>query len=108
VNFAEGLRAELAADGVDVLSAVIGSTNTPGRARELGVRFDPARDMTPKDVAREIVENIGAGPTRVIAKTDSGLGAAAKPWNEFRQAALSVVAEAMKGFTARTTTGGGR
>jgi short-subunit dehydrogenase len=105
VNFIEGLHAELSADGVDVLSAVIGSTSTPGRAREMGVRFDPARDMTPEDVAREIVGNIGQGPTRVIAKQDSGLGALAGPWGAFRQSALAVVGAAMKGFAARTSKG---
>jgi len=105
VNFVEGLHAELSPAGVDVLSAVIGSTSTPGRAREMGVRFDPARDMTPEDVARQIVGAIGEGPTRVIAKQDSGLGALAGPWGAFRQSALAVVGAAMKGFAARTSKG---
>jgi short-subunit dehydrogenase len=98
----EGLWAELSGDGVDVLSAVIGSTTTPARARTLGVKVDDHLDMTSEAVAREIVENIGNGPTQVIAKLTSGIGPLAAPWAEFREHALATMIEAMQSFTQRT------
>jgi short-subunit dehydrogenase len=103
VNLVEGLWAELHDDGVDLFSAVIGSTTTPGRARTLHVKIDESLDMSAADVAREIVENIGNGPTRVIAKLTSGIGPLAAPWSAFRADALATMIEATKGFTARTS-----
>lgn len=106
VTLTEGLWAELHEDGVDVLSAVIGSTTTPGRARTLGVGIDETLDMSSEDVAREIVENIAHGPSRVIAKLTSGIGPLAEPWSEFRATALATMIEAVKGFTDRATSEG--
>jgi short-subunit dehydrogenase len=106
VTFTEGLWAELHEHGVDVLSAVIGSTTTPGRARTLGVGIDPTLDMSSEDVAHEIVANIANGPSQVIATLTSGLGPLAAPWSEFRATALATMIEAMKGFTKRTTSEG--
>ena len=104
VNFVEGLWAELGPYGVDVCSAVIGSTNTPARARTLGVEYDHTQDMSSEDVARDLVEHIAAGPTRVIARDDAGIGALNAPWSDFRRSALDTLAEAMKEFTARTSS----
>jgi short-subunit dehydrogenase len=104
VNLVEGLWAELHDDGVDLFSAVIGSTTTPGRARTLNVNVDESLDMTAADVAREIVENIGNGPTRVIARLTSGIGPLAAPWSAFRKEALGTMIEATKGFIARTSS----
>ena len=107
VNLMEGLWAELGRDGVDILEAVIGSTNTPGRTRSLGVAFNPALDMTSQEVALEIIDNIANGPTRIIAKiATSGTGPLAKPWSEFRHLAVSQIIGAMQGFNKRTTSGG--
>ncbi len=105
VNFVEGLWAELGRDGVDVFSAIIGSTSTPARTRTLGVRWDEDLDMTSEDVAREMVDNIGNGPTRVIGKLGSGIGPVAAPWSEFRRLAVAATMEATAGFNARTTSG---
>lgn len=105
-TFIEGLWAELHDMGVDAFSAVIGSTTTPARARTLGVAIDDALDMSSEAVAREIVKNIGNGPTRVIAKLASGIGPLAEPWSEFRAMALATMIDAMQGFTARTTSSG--
>ena len=58
VNFVEGVWAELRGDGVDLLSAVIGSTTTPGRARTLGVEIDNSLDMPADEVAKEALDNI--------------------------------------------------
>ena len=106
VTFTEGLWAELHEQGVDVLSAVIGSTTTPGRAKTLGVGIDDSLDMSSEDVAHEIVENIANGPSQIIAKLTSGLGPLAEPWKEFRATALATMIEATKGFTQRTTSEG--
>jgi short-subunit dehydrogenase len=108
VNFIEGLWAELHKDGVDVFSAIIGSTNTPGRSRTLGVAFDPARDMTPEDVVRETLDNLRNGPTRVVANVEWGIGPMAKPWSEFRKTALSTMIEAVNAFLKRQTAPGVR
>jgi short-subunit dehydrogenase len=102
VSLTEGLWAELHDDGVDVLSAVIGSTTTPGRSRTLGVEANERFDMSAEDVAREIVENIGNGPSQVIAKVTAGIGTLAAPWSEFRATALAIMIDAMKGFAQRT------
>jgi short-subunit dehydrogenase len=103
VNLVEGLWAELQPHGVDVLSAVIGSTNTPARARTLGVDHDESQDMTSEAVARDLVEHIGDGPIRVIASDEGGIGPLNAPWSEFRSAARRALTEAMQGFTARTS-----
>jgi short-subunit dehydrogenase len=103
VNLMEGLWAELKDEGVDVLSAVIGSTFTPARARRLGVTFDDALDMTSEEVANEIIEHIGDGPTRVVAKLTGAFGSLAAPWSQFRATAVATMVDAMAGFKARTT-----
>jgi short-subunit dehydrogenase len=102
VNLMEGLWAEIHEQGVDVLEAVIGSTSTPGRARGLGVKFNPDVDMTPDEVAAEIFENIGNGPMRVIAKVDTaGAGPLVKPWTEFHHYAVNHMIAAVKEFNNR-------
>ena len=103
VNLVEGLSAELGPHGVDVCSAVIGSTNTPARARTLGVAYDATQDMNSEDVARDLVAHIGDGPTRVIARDDAGIGALNAPWSAFRQTARETLEAAMQEFTARTS-----
>jgi short-subunit dehydrogenase len=106
VNFVEGVWAELRGSGVDLLSAVIGSTTTPGRARTLGVEIDDSLDMSAEDVAAEALNNIANGPTRVIAKLTSGIGPLAEPWREFRSNALKVMISASEDFTKRTHSPG--
>lgn len=58
----EALWAELAPLGVDVLSMVLGPTDTPAFRRVLGGRaFDGMAD--PDDVARDMLDHLGDGPT---------------------------------------------
>jgi short-subunit dehydrogenase len=58
----EALWAELRPHGVDVLSMVLGPTDTPAFRRVLNGRgFDGMAD--PDDVAREMLDNLAAGPT---------------------------------------------
>jgi short-subunit dehydrogenase len=103
VNLVEGLWAEMRDNGVDVLSAVIGSTDTPARSRRLGVAFRESLDMTSEAVAGEIIAHIGDGPTRVISKLELGIGPVAQPWMDFRALAVPKMIASMSGFTARTS-----
>ncbi len=58
----EALWAELRPLGVDVLSMVLGATDTPAFRRVLhGREFDGMAD--PDDVAREMLDNLAEGPT---------------------------------------------
>jgi short-subunit dehydrogenase len=60
--FAEALWAELSPAGVDVLAIVLGSTDTPALRRAIGDR--EIGDMAdPDDVARDLLDNLGNGPT---------------------------------------------
>jgi short-subunit dehydrogenase len=59
---AEGLWAELHPQGVDVLGMVLGPTDTPAFRRVLqGREFDGMAD--PDDVARDMLDHLGEGPT---------------------------------------------
>lgn len=63
--FGESLWAELGPRGVDVLSLVVGATDTPAFRKLL---TDKGKDMLegvadPDDVAREGLEHLGEGPT---------------------------------------------
>jgi len=99
VNFAEGLWAELHSDGVDVCNAVLGSVNTPAAARQ-GVASDPARDMEPAEVAEEILENIGNGPTYVVGAANRAM--ASLFWTVDRRAAVELMSAATREYAART------
>ena len=75
--FAEGLWAELHADGVDVLSLVVGATDTPSLRTSLarhGVALDDLATMTaiadPADVAREGLAHLADGPTWQLGVPD--------------------------------------
>lgn len=65
--WAEGLWAELAPRGVDVVALIAGATRTPAMARSgaLVERFDP---MEPDDVAREGLEHLTDGPVWVPSR----------------------------------------
>ena len=74
--FAEGLWAELRRDGVDVLSLVVGATDTPslrGSLEKFGVTVDDLAGMTslaePADV-REGLAHLGEGPTWQVGVAD--------------------------------------
>ena len=59
---AESLWAELRPVGVDVLSMVLGAVDTPSFRRMLGGR-DVGNAASAEDVAREMLDNLGNGPT---------------------------------------------
>ncbi|QYJ03096.1 SDR family NAD(P)-dependent oxidoreductase [Nocardioides panacisoli] len=66
--FVEGLWAELADQGVDVLQLVLGVTRTPAMERA-GLDFDlPGLQISePADVAREGLAALGKGPVHVVS-----------------------------------------
>jgi short-subunit dehydrogenase len=75
--FGEGLWAELRQDNVDVLSLVVGATDTPALRASLdkfGVTVDDVVQMSPladsADVAREGLEHLGDGPTWQVGAPD--------------------------------------
>ena len=77
--FAEGLWAELRRDGVDVLSLVVGATDTPslrGSLEKFGVSIEDLTQMAevadPADVAREGLSHLGDGPTWQVGVPDGG------------------------------------
>jgi short-subunit dehydrogenase len=77
--FGEGLWAELRRDGVDVLSLVVGATDTPALRASLekfGVTVDDLAQMSPladpADVAREGLNHLGDGPTWQVGVPDGG------------------------------------
>ena len=69
VNFAEGLWAELRPHGVDVCCTPLGMTYTEAFQR-MGVRLRPDTVMLSEDAAREIIENIGNGPTYPVGESN--------------------------------------
>ena len=73
--FAEGLWAELRADGIDVLSLVVGATDTPSLRSSLerhGVAVDALGGALadPADVAREGLAHLADGPTWQVGVPD--------------------------------------
>ena len=75
--FGEGLWAELRRDGVDVLSLVVGATDTPALRASLekfGVTVDDLAKMAELadagDVAREGLTHLGDGPTWQVGVPD--------------------------------------
>ena len=75
--FAEGLWAELRRDGVDVLSLVVGATDTPALRASLGKFGVSVEDLSqmsdvadPADVAREGLTHLADGPTWQVGVPD--------------------------------------
>ncbi|WP_173922438.1 SDR family NAD(P)-dependent oxidoreductase [Agromyces sp. Marseille-P2726] len=67
----EGLWFELAKHGVDVLTPVVGQTNTPTMVKAYG-RVDGAAD--PADIAREALDQVGNGPIWIEGKVQQLVG----------------------------------
>jgi short-subunit dehydrogenase len=97
VNFAEGLWAELQPNGVDVCCTVLSGTDTPARAR-MGVGFDPQSDMLAEDVATEIIDNIGNGPTHIVGERNRAL---AEDWITYRPIGMAALNEVMQAWAQR-------
>jgi len=97
-NLAEGLWAELAPFGVDVLSLVVPPTDTPALRRLLS-RADLSVEglASPEEVAREGIDHLGDGPIYIPnEEPDAPVSAAAR-----RQMVLAV-SEGTKAFFGDT------
>jgi short-subunit dehydrogenase len=71
--FGESLWAELRHEGVDVLSLVVSSTDTPALRRLLGQQGTTVDHLdAPDDVARAGLEHLGVGPTWSVAQPEGG------------------------------------
>ncbi|GFG74518.1 SDR family NAD(P)-dependent oxidoreductase [Mycobacterium botniense] len=102
VNFAEGLWAELRPHGVDVCCMPLGTTYTEALQR-MGVVYDPTRDMMPEDVACEIIDNIGNGPTYVVGETNRSM--ASQVWTVDRRVLVEMTSAATADFAGERATG---
>jgi short-subunit dehydrogenase len=66
INFGESLWQEWRSNGVDVLNAIIGATDTPHLRRVLashGLPLEAVKLADPRDIARVMLEGLGHGPT---------------------------------------------
>lgn len=98
VNFAESLWAELHPHGVDVCCTPLGTTYTEALQR-MGVAYDPKLDMLPDDVATEIIDNIGNGPTHVVGEANRA--AASQVWTVDRRVLVEFMSAASTEFVKR-------
>ena len=103
VNFAEGLWAELRPHGVDVCCAPLGMTYTEAFQR-MGVPYDPDTVMLPEDAAREIIENIGNGPTYPVGESNRAM--ASMVWTTDRRTLVELTSAAATDFAAKQGTAG--
>jgi short-subunit dehydrogenase len=102
---AEGLWAELRSANIDVMTLIAGATDTPAMYR-IDPGFKPGTNdsgsldggvpmlMNSDDVAREGLEYLGQGPSRVAGESNRNIAAA------FAQAPREVMIEAMSGAAA--------
>lgn len=97
-TFAEGLWAELRPHGVDVCCTPLGMTHTPALQR-MGVEYDPQTQMRSEDVAREIIENIGSGPTFVVGENNRAI--AQQVWSVDRRVLVEMISAASTDFAER-------
>jgi short-subunit dehydrogenase len=104
VNFAEGLWAELHPHGVDICCTPLGTVYTRALER-MGVAYDPEHDLLPEDVAREIIENIGNGPTQVVG--ESNRASAKQIWTVDRRAAVEAMSASAQAFAVDRVSIGG-
>jgi short-subunit dehydrogenase len=91
VNFAEGLWAELRPHGVDVCCTPLGMTYTEALER-MGYAYDPETVMLSEDVAREIIENIGNGPTYPVGERNRAM--ASMVWTADRRTLVELMSAA--------------
>ena len=82
--------------------APLGTTYTEALQR-MGVEYDPERDMLPDDVAREIIENIGNGPTYVVGETNRVL--ASQVWTVDRRILVEMTSAASADFATQRAKG---
>jgi short-subunit dehydrogenase len=97
-TFAEGLWAELRPHGVDVCCTPLGMTYTPALQR-MGVEYDAQAHMLSEDVASEIIENIGSGPTFVVGENNRAM--ASQVWTIDRRSLVEMISAASTDFAAK-------
>ncbi len=108
LNFAEALWSELRVYGVDVLTIVLGKTDTPGfrRRREgRGVIVGEGKDLTPADaVAAQALDRLPFGPvTNVgVVDADPGFGNPSAAARREKVVFLEAVAMQGNGYKAET------
>lgn len=93
VNLAEGLWAELQPHGVDVCCMPLGMTWTEALER-MGYAYDPETVMLAEDVAREIIENIGSGPTYPVGERNRTM--ASMVWTADRRTLVELMSAASR------------
>jgi len=103
VNFAEGLWAELHPHGVDVCCTPLGMTWTEAYQR-MGFPYEPETVMLPDDVAREIVENIGNGPTYPVGEKNRTM--ASMVWTADRRTLVELMTAASIDSAGKQGTAG--
>ncbi len=103
VNFAEGLWAELRPYGVDVCCTPLGMTWTEAYQR-MGFPYDAESVMMPDDVAREIIENIGNGPTYPVGEKNRTM--ASMVWTADRRTLVELMTAASLDSASRQGTAG--
>jgi short-subunit dehydrogenase len=91
VNLAEGLWAELRPHGVDVCCTPLGMTYTEALER-MGYAYDPETVMLSEDVAREIIDNIGNGPTYPVGERNRTM--ASMVWTADRRTLVELMSAA--------------
>ena len=91
VNLAEGLWAELRPHGVDVCCTPLGMTWTEALER-MGYAYDPDTVMLSEDVAREIIDNIGNGPTYPVGERNRTM--ASMVWTADRRTLVELMSAA--------------
>lgn len=97
-TFAEGLWAELRPHGVDVCCTPLGMTYTPALQR-MGVDYDARTQMRSEDVAAEIIENIGNGPTFVVGEDNRAM--AQQIWTVDRRTLVEMITAASTDFASK-------
>ena len=103
VNFAEGLWAELRPHGVDVCCTPLGMTYTEALQR-MGSGYDPETVMLSEDVAREIIDNIGNGPTYPVGERNRTM--ASMVWTTDRRTLVELMSAASIDFASKQGTAG--
>lgn len=87
LNLGESLWAELKPYGVDVLSVVIGATDTPtlrAALKRSGVAFDPSLLPQPETIAARSLEKLADGPTLILLDSEDSLPASTEAGRRHR------------------------
>ena len=102
LNFSEGLWAELRHDGIDVLSMVLGQTDTPSYRATLARSGQPIPQnwASPDDVAETALRQLPHGPIYNWGQTNDVAGYASGSPDE-RRAKIEYIEKMMDDYTER-------